>query len=144
MSQIKKSASGAVFAPNRIEFLTDGVFAIVMTLLVLEITLPEIAQPSLQAELPQKLLEILPILFKYALSFLVLGVLWGYHHLAFHSIKRSNMALAWLNIVFLMFVALIPFSTSIQIWGAQQVLVIQVINSLNVALPVAMLLIIWT
>jgi uncharacterized membrane protein len=112
MSQIKKRASGAVFAPNRLEILTDGVFAIVMTLLVLEITLPEIAQPTLQAELPQKLLELWPKLFKYALSFLVLGILWGFHHLVFHSIKHSNMALVWLNILFLMFVTLIPFSTS--------------------------------
>ena len=78
MSQIKKRASGAVFAPNRLEFLTDGVFAIVMTLLVLEITLPEIAQPSLQAEMPQKLLELWPKLFKYILSFLVLTFIIDY------------------------------------------------------------------
>jgi hypothetical protein len=71
--------------------LTDGVFAIVMTLLVLDITIPEIAYPSLQAELPQKLLELWPKLFRYALSFIVLGLFWGFHHLAFHSIKRSDM-----------------------------------------------------
>jgi uncharacterized membrane protein len=145
MSQIKKRASGAVFAPNRLEFLTDGVFAIVMTLLVLEITLPEIAQPSLQAELPQKLLELLPKLFRYALSFLVLGILWGFHHLAFHSIKRSNMALAWLNIVFLMFVALMPFSTSIRpIPPMTPSLVSTAVYALNIALAFAMILIMWT
>jgi uncharacterized membrane protein len=93
MSQIKERVSAAVFAPNRLEALTDGVFAIVMTLLVLEITLPEIAQPSLQAELSRKLLELWPKLYNYAISFIDLGILWGYHHLAFHSIKRSDMAL---------------------------------------------------
>jgi len=144
MSEIKKRASAGVFAPNRLVALTDGVFAIVMTLLVLEITLPEIAYPPLQAELPRKLLEIWPKLYHYAMSFITLGVFWGYHHLAFNSIKRSDMALVWLNIVFLMFVALIPFSTSVQVWGPQQVQVSQVINMLNSALPVAMLLIIWS
>jgi uncharacterized membrane protein len=145
MSEIKKRVSGAVFAPKRLELLTDGVFAIAMTLLVLEITLPEIiAQPSLLAEMPRKLLELWPKLYHYAISFITLGILWAYHHLTFHCIKRSDMALVWLNIVFLMFVALIPLATSIQVWGSQQVLVIQVINLLNVALPVAMLLIIWT
>ena len=58
MSQIQKRASATVFTTNRLEFLTDGVFAIVMTLLVLEISIPEIAQPSLQAELPRRLLEL--------------------------------------------------------------------------------------
>ena len=144
MSEIKKRVSAAVFAPNRLVALTDGVFAIVMTLLVLEITLPEITQPTLQAELPRKLLELWPKLYHYAIGFITLGVFWGYHHLAFHSIKRSDMALVWLNIVFLMFVALIPFSASIQVWGPQQVQVSQVINMLNSALPVAMALIIWS
>jgi uncharacterized membrane protein len=145
MSQIKKGVPAGVFAPKRLEFLTDGVFAIVMTLLVLDITLPEIvAQPSLQAEIPRRLLELWPKFYHYAIGFITLGVFWGYHHLAFHSIKRSDMALVWLNIVFLMFVALIPFSTSIQVWGPQQVQVIQVITMLNNALPVATALILWT
>ena len=53
MSQIKKRVSVTVFAPNRLEALTDGVFAIVMTLLVLELSIPEIASSSLHAELPR-------------------------------------------------------------------------------------------
>jgi len=145
MSQIKKRASGAVFAPNRLEFLTDGVFAIVMTLLVLEITLPEIAQPSLQAEMPQKLLELWPKLFKYILSFLVLGMLWGFHHLTFHSIKRSNMALAWLNLVFLMFVTLIPYSTSFRpVPPVTPSLASTLIYVLNIELAFAMIFTMWT
>lgn len=145
MSQIRKRSSGAVFAPNRLEFLTDGVFAIVMTLLVLEITLPEIAQPTLQAELPQKLLELLPKLFKFTLSFMVLGILWSFHHLVFHSIKRSNMALVWLNIVFLMFVTLIPLSTSFRpVPPITPSLVSTLIYVLNVALAFAMIFIMWT
>ena len=142
MSQ-KKRVSAAVFTPNRLEALTDGAFAIVMTLLVLEITIPEIAQPSLQAELPRRLLELWPKLYSYVLSFLVLGILWTLHHRSFHSIKRSDSALVWLNIVFLMFVALLPFSTSLLGNYVTEQLSF-VIYAINISLAIAMRLIIWT
>jgi len=143
MSQIKKRVSATVFTPNRLEALTDAVFAIVMTLLVLEITIPEIVHPSLQAELPRRLLELWPKLYSYALSFIVLGLLWTLHHRSFHSIKRCDSALVWLNIVFLMFVALIPFSTSlIGNYGTEQLSI--VIYASNVLLALVMRLIIWT
>jgi len=143
MSQIKKRVSAAVFTPNRLEVLTDGVFAIVMTLLVLEISVPEIAQPLLQAELPRRLLELWPKLYSYVLSFIVLGLLWNLHHRSFHSIKRCDSALVWLNIVFLMFIALIPFSTSLLgNYGTEQLSM--VIYTSNVLLALVMRLIIWT
>jgi uncharacterized membrane protein len=143
MSQIKKRESATILTTNRLEFLTDGVFAIVMTLLVLEISIPEIAQPSLQAELPRRLLELWPKLFSYVLSFLVLGILWTLHHRSFHSIKRSDNALIWLNIIFLMFVALIPFSTSLLgNYGTEQLSI--VIYSANALLALGMRLLIWT
>ena len=112
MQQSQVKASANVFTPDRLEFLTDGVFAIVMTLLVLEISIPEIAHPS-QAEIPRRLLELWPKFFSYILSFIVLGFLWYLHHFTFRYIKRSDYTLVWLNILFLMFIALIPFSSSI-------------------------------
>ena len=143
MSQITKRVSATVFTPNRLEALTDGVFAIVMTLLVLELSIPEIAHPSLQAELPKRLLELWPKLYSYVLSFMVLGILWTLHHRSFHSIKRSDNVLVWLNIVFLMFVALIPFSTSLLgSYGTEQLSL--VIYAINILLALAMRLIIWT
>jgi len=142
MSQIKKGVSAAVFTPNRLEALTDAVFAIVMTLLVLELSIPEIAHPSLQAELPRRLIKLWPKLYSYVLSFIVLGLLWRLHHLAFHSIKRSDNVLVWLNIIFLMFVALIPFSTSLLgNYGTEQIPV--VVYAINVLLALVMRLIIW-
>jgi uncharacterized membrane protein len=143
MSQIEKRVSVTVFTPNRLEALTDAVFAIVMTLLVLEISIPEIAHPSLQAELPRRLFELWPKLYSYVISFLVLGILWSLHHRSFHSIKRSDNVLVWLNIVFLMFVALIPFSTSLLgNYGTEQLSI--VIYTTNVLLALVMRLIIWT
>ncbi|HEX79211.1 MAG TPA: DUF1211 domain-containing protein [Dehalococcoidia bacterium] len=113
MNQIEKKESATIFTPKRLEALTDGVFAIVMTLLVLEISVPEIAQSSRHTELPQRLLELWPKLLSYFISFVILGIFWYLHHFAFRYIKQSDDRLIWLNIFFLMFVALIPFSTSL-------------------------------
>jgi uncharacterized membrane protein len=101
------------FAIHRIETLTDGVFAIAMTLLVLNLGIPMIAQSSVQSELPRKILEQWPKFVSYMMSFVILGVIWNSHHRIFHYIKRSNAALIWINIIFLMFIALIPFSTAL-------------------------------
>jgi len=142
MSQIRKSVSATVFTPNRLEALTDGVFAIVMTLLVLELSIPEIAQSSPQAELPRRLLEQWPKFYSYVLSFIVLGLLWSLHHRSFHYIKRFDNGLIWLNIIFLMFVALIPFSTSLEgDYEGEQLAI--VIYASNILLALAMRLIIW-
>jgi uncharacterized membrane protein len=59
---------------SRIEILTDGIFAIVMTLLVLEITVPQLTHSEVAAgELPNQLLELWPVIYSYALSFIILG-----------------------------------------------------------------------
>jgi uncharacterized membrane protein len=142
MSVSNQKEVDAFLAVHRLEGLTDAVFAIVMTLLVLEISIPVIEQSALQAELPRRLLELGPKLYSYVLSFLVLGILWTLHHRSFHSIKRSDIALVWLNIVFLMFVALIPFSTSLLgDYGTEQLSI--VIYATNVLLALVMRLIIW-
>jgi uncharacterized membrane protein len=111
MSQVKKEVQALVFTTNRLEALTDGVFAIVMTLLVLDLSITGISQSSVQAELPRRLLESWPAFLAYLMSFIILGMIWISHHRMFHYIKRSNPMLMWMNIIFLMFVALVPFST---------------------------------
>jgi TMEM175 potassium channel family protein len=59
---------------SRIEMLTDGLFAIVMTLLVLEIAVPQLTHSEVAAgELPRQLLELWPVIYSYALSFIILG-----------------------------------------------------------------------
>ena len=113
MSQITKRVSSNVFTSNRLEALTDGVFAIVMTLLVLDISIPLIAHSSLEAELPRQLIELWPKLLSYVMSFVILGLLWIGHRFAFQFIKQCDTRLIWINIFFLMFVSLIPFTTSL-------------------------------
>lgn len=143
MSIIKRDAEGAFFTTHRLELLTDGVFAIVMTLLVLDISIPEIARSSVQAELPGRLLELWPKFYSYVLSFVVLGLLWISHRRIFHYIKRSNAGLLWINIIFLMFVALIPFSTSLLGDYRMEQLTFMVYG-INLFLIFAMMFILWT
>jgi len=98
---------------NRLEGLADGLFAIVMTLLVLELSVPVITGSSVNHELLLKLLELWPKVLIYILSFVILGTVWENHHVMFHYVARSDGKLAWMNIILLMFVALVPFSASL-------------------------------
>ncbi|MBN2058636.1 MAG: DUF1211 domain-containing protein [Candidatus Saganbacteria bacterium] len=98
---------------GRIETLTDGVFAIAMTLLVLNLGLPQLEEGLSPVGLHTLLLSQGQKFFNYALSFILLAVFWMIHHQQFHHIKRTDRVHIWINIFILMFVALIPFSTSL-------------------------------
>ena len=113
MSKIVQQKKSIFPTINRLEALTDGVFAIVMTLLVLDISLSTLADASVRVELIQRLFELSPKFYSYAISFVVLGEFWHQHYVAYQHIKRSDTALVWINILGLMFVALVPFSTSV-------------------------------
>lgn len=103
----------AVFKVGRIEALSDGVFAIVMTLLVLELKL-ELPQSELsEASFWHHIAEVGEALIAYFMSFLVLGVFWIGQHNQLLFIQRSDRHFAWLNIIFLSLVSLIPFSTGL-------------------------------
>ncbi len=113
MKKPKYIRTESASSPDRLKALADGVFAIAMTLLVLELGVEEIAKTSANKELIHGLLEMWPRFLIYGLSFLILGIFWVIHHVIFDAIKRNDTPLVWLNILFLMFVALIPFSTSL-------------------------------
>ena len=99
-------------SPGRVEGLSDAVFAIIMTLLVLELIIPELIETEYE-ELGDRLNEYLPRFTGFILSFIVLGMLWILHHFMFHYINHSNGVLLWLNNLFLLSIAFIPFSTAI-------------------------------
>lgn len=107
------AASVAVHEPIRLQALADAIFAIAMTILVLELSLPLIMETSAKVGPTQILLEIWPRLLMYGLSFLILGMFWLIHHMVFDAIKVYDTTLVWINIIFLMFIVLIPFSTSL-------------------------------
>ncbi len=99
---------------HRIEALTDGIFAIAMTLLVLNLSLPEMETGLTQtAEVHNLLIGQMHKFFNYALSFVLLAIFWILHHQQFHFIKRTDRVHLWINIFTLMFIVLIPFSASL-------------------------------
>ena len=83
-----------------------------MTLLVLEIVVPDLSSPEDANELPKRLLELGTDIWIYATSFIILGFFWIAHDDQFHYIKRANRTLFWITIFYLMFIAFIPFSNS--------------------------------
>jgi uncharacterized membrane protein len=98
---------------RRIETLVDGIFAISMTLLVLTIGIPTISSSVSESAFQQQIALLAPKVFIYALSFWILSNFWRVNHQQFHFIKRVNRRLITINIFWLLFVALLPFSTSL-------------------------------
>lgn len=109
---------------DRIVFFSDAVFAIAMTLLVLDIRTPEIPSSLVAEELPGRLLALWPKILSYVVSFLVILTYWMAHHSIFSIIRRYDRGLMWLNSLFLMCVAFLPFPTSLLgEYGDQQLVV---------------------
>jgi uncharacterized membrane protein len=106
---------GLIFSKGRLETLTDGVFAIIMTILVFNITVPELilyAEGEYTSErLSDRLMELWPDILAYVVSFVTLSVYWVAHHRIFRWIVDVDRPLIWINISFLMTIGLIPFST---------------------------------
>lgn len=108
---------GLIFSKSRLESLTDGVFAIIMTILVFNVSVPELilfAEGEYTSErLSSRLLDLWPDILAYIVSFVTLGVYWVAHHRIFRWIVNVDRPLIWINISFLMTIGLIPFSTAL-------------------------------
>jgi uncharacterized membrane protein len=113
MSAQEEQGQGGGRELDRIVFFSDAVFAIAITLLVLDIKVPEIPNNLVAEELPGQLLALWPKYFGYVLSFLVIITFWSIHHSIFSVIRGYDRGLIWLNSIFLMFVAFVPFPTSL-------------------------------
>ncbi len=116
--ELSEKQVGTAPSTGRIEAFSDGVFAIAITILILELGIPELPKTMpkelIAQELGRRLLELWPgKLVAYMLSFVVIGTYWVSHHMVFHHIRHSNRMLLWLNILFLLCVAFIPFPTAL-------------------------------
>jgi uncharacterized membrane protein len=96
--------------PARVLALSDGVFAILITLLVLEIHVPELTQGH---SLNQALREIRPSLVAFVISFVLAGMYWVGHRDLFALIRRTDRGLVWLNILYLLPLCLLPFAAGL-------------------------------
>jgi uncharacterized membrane protein len=97
---------------ERLVYFSDAVFAIAITLLALEIRLPELHEPTTR-ELRLALLDLLPQFYSFAISFWIIGVYWLAHHRIFRYIRAYDRRLMVINLLFLMWIVLIPFSASL-------------------------------
>jgi len=89
---------------NRLEAFSDGVIAIIITIMVLELRAP--AQPTFAA-----LLKVAPVFLSYTLSFLVAAIMWVNHHHLVHAVRSVTARLLWSNLYLLFWMSLIPFVT---------------------------------
>ncbi|MEK6753563.1 MAG: TMEM175 family protein [Chloroflexota bacterium] len=95
---------------NRIEAFSDGVIAIIVTLLVLEIKIPEFEEHTLAGFLAA-MTPLVPKLIGFAFSFFTVAIFWVNHHSFFHRIKHATWRLLWHNNLLLFFLSVVPFTT---------------------------------
>ena len=112
--ETRTERAGDALPLNRIEALSDGMFAIIMTLLVIEIKPPEVHDAAQVAEaLRHSLVALLPKIVAYAISFLTLAIFWVSHHQHFHALQHADRGVLWLNNLLLLFLAFVPFPTAV-------------------------------
>nr|WP_319373725.1 TMEM175 family protein [uncultured Methanobacterium sp.] len=109
-----ESESSSIFMDTkRLETLVDGIFAIAMTLLVLALAVPDITGPLSNAAVQNSLYSLIPSFYTLIMSFILLALFWSNHHRAFHKINEMNTPLLWINVIWLLFIVLVPFSASL-------------------------------
>jgi uncharacterized membrane protein len=93
----------------RLEAFSDGVIAVIITIMVLELKVPHGAQPADLAELG-------PVFFSYVLSFVYVAIYWNNHHHMLHTVQRVSGGILWANLHLLFWLSLVPFTTA---WMAE-------------------------
>jgi uncharacterized membrane protein len=101
------------FSKNRIEALIDGIFAVALTLLVLDIKLPENVSYATNDELWVRLKSLERHFVIYVISFVVIAIYWVAHHVQFHYVRYTDRRLLWINMVFLLLISFLPFATDL-------------------------------
>jgi uncharacterized membrane protein len=94
-----------VMSKGRLEAFSDGVIAVIITIIVLEMKAPHGDEPA-------ALLPLIPVFMSYVLSFLYVGIYWNNHHHMFHATQRISGAVMWANLHLLFWLSLIPFVTA--------------------------------
>ena len=101
------------FQLERLVLFSDAVFAIAITLLIIEVKVPEVhSEHVTDGELWHSLSAVIPKFAGFLVSFYVIGLYWLVHHRLFRYVTRSNQKLLWANLIFLMPIVVMPFSTA--------------------------------
>ena len=124
---------------TRVTAFTDGLFVVAATLLVVSIDIPNIPEHEVSRLLPHALDDILPQLLSYFISFAVIVVFWFRHHALFGRVHTHDVRFVALNMVFLAFIAVLPFPTELLgKYGSQKISV--VVYATNVLVLSALLI----
>jgi uncharacterized membrane protein len=103
-------AKGPVVSVTRLEAFSDGVIAVAITLLVLDIHVP---MPQHGQTLDRQLLDLWPHYAAYVVSFITIGIIWVNHHVMIGRLRETDHAILFLNLLLLMSIAVLPFATSL-------------------------------
>jgi uncharacterized membrane protein len=125
--------------PARVLALSDGVFAIIITLLVLEVHVPELTQGQ---SLNEALAEVRPSFNAFVITFILTGMYWVGHRDLFALIRRTDRGLVWLNILYLLPLCLLPFAAGMLGRYDQEPVALRIYGLLLVAIGV-MRVVIW-
>lgn len=112
-SEPRSTPPGAGLGTNRIEALADGIFAVAMTLLVLDVKLTGSESLATDATLLERLASVGHAFVLYFISFIVLGIFWVSHNSHFHFIRYVDRTLLWINLLFLFGITALPFATDL-------------------------------
>jgi uncharacterized membrane protein len=96
--------NGASMGKSRLEAFSDGVIAILITIMVLEMKVPV-------GERPEALVPVVPVFLSYVLSYVYLGIYWNNHHHMLHTVQRVTGPILWANLHLLFWLSLVPFTT---------------------------------
>ena len=110
---MEKITHKKILETDRVESLADGIFAFSMTLLIVNLAIPEIPKDQAPFLLGSKMFELLPLIADFVLSFVLLAIFWNIHQKQFRGIKNVDESLSWINIFLLLFVVFIPFTTEL-------------------------------
>jgi uncharacterized membrane protein len=139
----KKPAPEDSFGLERIIFFSDAVIAIAITLLALDLKLPEVDPNTALLEVPRQLTALRPTFITFLISFVVIGIYWISHHRYFAYIRRYDVRLMVLNLMFLFFIVCMPFVANL-LGRYTSVPIVLILYSLAVAaLGISMSLIWW-
>ncbi len=122
--------------PSRVLALSDGVFAIIITLLVLEIHVPELAAGQ---SLQDALREVRPSFVAFFITFVVVAIAWAGHRDLYSLIRRTDRALIWFNLSYLLPLSLLPFGASLIARFESEPVALQMYGILLVAITIARL-----
>lgn len=111
MGEQKAPIAYRMLGKGRMEALSDGIFAFAMTLLVLNIEIPEFFTPPFTADhVEQMLVSLIPAVLHYVIAFLMIASFWLTHHKIYDRVKKVDGRLIWLNIAGLLLIGLMPFT----------------------------------